>query len=146
MPRLKWVYKYFISGQKSDICLIHRANLWLPLSLSPRLVKSRPDRETPVLPSAVPIPVPAPVPVPVPVPHYEHTKINKNICHKIWLGVERVRNGTRRIPAEAKHKQRVPKTNRMIFRLPALLSVFVCVCVCASASISINELFRSKRR
>jgi len=24
---MKWVYKYFISGQKSDICLIHRANL-----------------------------------------------------------------------------------------------------------------------
>lgn len=145
MPRLKWVYKYFISGQKSDICLIHRANLWLPfvsLSLWPRLVKSRPDRETPVLPSAVAIPVP--VPVPVPVPHYEHTKINKNICHKIWLGVERVRNGTRRIPTEAQHKQRVPKTNRMIFRLPAALSV--CEFVCVSASISINELFRSKRR
>lgn len=110
----------------------------LSLSLWPRLVKSRSDRETPVLPSAVPIPVP--------VPHYEHTKINKNICHKIWLGVERVRNGTRRIPTAAQHKQRVPKTNRMIFRLPAVLSVCECVCVYASASISINELFRSKRR
>lgn len=107
--------------------LIYGFLLSLSLSLWHRLVKSRPDRETPVLPSAVPIPVP--VPVPVPVPHYEHTKINKNICHKIWLGVERVRNGTRRIPTEAQHKQRVPKTNRMIFRLPAVLSVCESVCV-----------------
>lgn len=96
MPSKKWVYKYFISGQKSDISLIHRSNLWLPFVSAIQLAQTN-RHQTSSIPSRSPYIASALI---------MSTKINKNISIYVCATSFDWPQSSR-IPLRSQHKQHI---------------------------------------